>query len=168
MKFKLVSLTLAATILTPMLAAASTVNFTGEIVGSTCTVDSGSNNQTVALNRIDASELANDGDLRGHRNFDINLNCSASTEKVGIHFGSTSADPATGNLIPTGNATNVQIALFKGPTKQPINAGPTADAWTDVANGQMKLTYTAAYQAVGGAATEGNLAATSIFSVVYQ
>jgi major type 1 subunit fimbrin (pilin) len=169
MNLKLASLTLAVLASAPLLAnaASGTLDFTGEIIPTSCEVDVGDANVPVDFGRIDVAALTAGGQPAGHTSFDIVVECANNTDRVGVRFGAASHDSATGNIVPeTGSAANVQIALFdQNGTKQPLNAAPTV--WTPTQAGRMTLRYSAALQAVGGNAVPGPVTANGMFTVTH-
>lgn len=171
MQTKLVLLA-ASLAFVPTFASAGTVQFTGEIVASTCDTSSGSDNLTINLTPIDAGALSAEGQTAGHHVLPIKLTCtSASGRKVAVKFTSANfADPVTGHLKPdtSSTATNVQLAVYntEGEVQQ-FNAAPTASSWKDTTNGDIALDHTVAYYATGPAG-EGTIRANATFDVVYQ
>ncbi|KAF1008054.1 MAG: Type-1 fimbrial protein, A chain [Luteibacter sp.] len=168
MNFKLALLT-ASLALVPTFASAGTLQITGEIQAPTCDYSSGSDTKTIALYPIDASQLKAAGDIAGHQNVDIELNCTAALgRKVGIAFSHPdSVDPDTGDLMPKGTAENVQLTLIdEGGNQQKFNGKP--NNLKETVNGTTTFRHTVAYKAKAPVTKAGTLNATATYTVVYE
>ncbi|MFC0308373.1 fimbrial protein [Gallibacterium trehalosifermentans] len=169
-----------------------TVNFTGEIVDSSCVVKTESQNLTVTLPRIDKKALTADGQVAGKVPFEITLeSCPAtvtsqgdktSLDKVKAYFHyDTSKINANGRVINTyteanskTKAANVDIQILDSADKVIDISAVTSDsnsvensAATTLSNGTVKLRYYAQYYATG--VTSPGLVSGSVdYTIAYQ
>lgn len=82
--------TTAALSMSNVFAAAGTVNFNGEILDAACTVDVGSQNQTVELGSYQKSEFTTAGDVTAATKFSIVLkDCPATVTSAAVRFDGT-------------------------------------------------------------------------------
>ncbi|CAE6868896.1 Major fimbrial subunit SMF-1 [Paraburkholderia nemoris] len=154
-------------------AADGTITFNGSVVGTTCTINSGTPNFSVTLPPVSTSALATAGATAGLTPFSIALTaCSGGTGNATAYLepGPT-VDTATGQLIvAAGGATNVEIGLLNS-KNQPIVAGAaTGSQNTDlvsIASGSATLNMYAQYVAMG-AATAGAANSTIQYTISYQ
>ncbi|WP_157956488.1 fimbrial protein [Dyella sp. C11] len=190
MKKLLLSAVVAASLGFAGLAAAATtqsvdgtVNFTGAVTGSTCTVNINSAGTTasVVLPTVQTSELGTTlGSTAGYTPFTIALsNCTASDgkTKVAPYFLPSTNILTDGNLKNTSStgtpATGVEIALSTdaaGASRLNLNAGTVAGQGSTAATfttGTASFTYYAAYYGTG-TVTAGTVASTVQFNLAYQ
>lgn len=169
MKLKLPLLALGLLAAAPS-AFAETLEITGELMPSTCSVSAPGGAITVPLGKVDLASV-NAGNRAGQKNFSIVLDCSGSgaSQDVGVRFGGT-PDGSTGNLALNGTstATNVGVALYDTTgNHQKIGDDPTL--WVTIpAAGTGQLDYSAWYASPGQNATQGIANATGDFVVVYK
>lgn len=169
LKFATLALALAAM---PTLASAQNLDFTGEIVASTCDA-SNTGDLAVDLGKVDVRNFAASGDTAGRSAVNISLTCSAASQvAVRISNSNGGVNPATGRLVPTAPggetaATGVEIGLFDVTgAAQGVNAAPTN--FTAVGTGNPAiLAYTAAYVSTGSV-TPGKANASATFELAYQ
>jgi len=94
--------------------SAETLEITGELMTSTCSVGSTGGTITVPMGKVDLASV-NASTRAGQKNFTIALDCSGSgaSQDVGVRFGGT-PDGSTGNLALTAasSAANVGVALY--------------------------------------------------------
>lgn len=188
MKKILLSAVLASTLglaLAPAaFAADGTITFTGEVIGSQCSVTivngtASGKDFTVAMPHVQASSLTA-GKVSGTKNFSIVLGGSGEstctngkTAYLYWEANSPQIDPVTGGLknAAAGGATNVQVVLFNKATNTEINLnqpeGPTNPVAT-IAGNTARLDYYAAYKGVGGNATAGLVNTSVIYTVAYN
>lgn len=143
-------------------AAEGTVNFTGKLVETTCTVSTDSKTLNVTLPTLATSALKNAGDTGGATQFTIKLeNCpTTGTNKAKVHFSPipvANVNSTNGRLLnkaTSGAATNVEIQLLDFDGQREI------DVASLTANGQNtqfqeftgttgNLVYFAQYYATG-------------------
>lgn len=162
---------------TSALAADGTITFTGEIKDVTCTINGGGADFAVALPPVQASALANAGDVAGARPFNITLGGSDATcpngTKAQILFdaGSLNIDPSTGNLknMAASGADFVEIEIVDAIARAPINllAG-TATTEVEVAGLTAVMPFVAQYKAMaGGVVTAGPVESSIEYTVVF-
>ncbi len=149
---------------------AESLEITGELMTSTCSVGSTGGTITVPMGKVDLASV-NASTRAGQKNFTIALDCSGSgaSQDVGVRFGGT-PDGSTGNLALTAasDATNVGVALYDGDgNHQKIGDDPTV--WVTIAaGGTGQLDYSAWYASPGQNATQGTANASGNFVVVYK
>ncbi len=152
-------------------ALAETLEITGELVTSTCSVGTTGGAVTVPMGKVDLTGV-NAAERGGQKNFTIRLDCSGSgaAQEVGIRFGGA-AFGSTGFLALTGGAnaaTNVGVAIYDAEDRlQKIGDDP-ARFVSIPANGTESLRFSAWYASPGKDATAGAANATGDFVVVYK
>lgn len=151
-------------------AFAEKLEITGELMVSTCSVDSTGGAVTVPMGKVDLVSV--NADTRaGQKNFSILLDCTASgaAQEVGIRFGGAE-DGTTGNLALTAasTATNVGVALYDASgSHQKIGEDPSQ--WVTIAaGGTGQLDYSAWYASPTRNATAGIANASGDFVVLYK
>lgn len=154
-------------------AAAGTVNFTGEILDTACTVDVASQNQTVVLGAYNRSEFTTTGDTTAAKKFNIVLkDCPISVSSAHVAFDGqpdiiNSSLLAIDSSVP-GAATGVAINLK---TADKVDLGLHADngyRYTLVTNADNTLEFYAQYKSTATAVTAGPANSVANFSVVYN
>lgn len=159
-------------------AADGMVKITGSVIGTTCKVG-GTKTETggpqgalssinVELDPVSVSALDTAGKMAGSKPFTISLSdCTANTAQVKFDT-MTMVDTSTGFLKNSGDAKNVQVALFNGEDQQ-IHLGNDGGSQTvTLADGKADINLRAYYVAVGGAAEAGSVDATAMFSMKYE
>lgn len=157
-------------------ASSGSVTINGEVVGTTCEIDSGTKDQTITLAKVGAGDLAVDAKVAPLR-FDIKLTGCTPGSSVSAVFSADSPtliDPVAGTLKNTATddpATNVNIALYRD-TGAMIRLGTQAYVAetakvADAVTGDITLTYAAAYRATG-VATPGKVTAKANYVIAYQ
>ncbi len=175
-------------------ASDGTVNFSGAVTASTCTVNvngSGSNTATVTLPTVDAASLETAGKGAGKTSagtfFNIALTGCAPQSDIGgtnaptsvqIYFeAGPNVDEATGALInTTTTGSNVEVMLFNASGNAvvgtQINPGTATQPPTLDPTAGGTQWYYAGYSATGlatGATITAGVVTTSVtFSLVYQ
>lgn len=150
--------------------SAETLEITGELMTSTCSVGSTGGTITVPMGKVDLASV-NASTRAGQKNFTIALDCSGSgaSQDVGVRFGGT-PDGSTGNLALTAasTATNVGVALYDAAgNQQKIGEDPTV--WVTIAaGGSGQLDYSAWYASPAQNARAGTANASGDFVVVYK
>lgn len=168
LKLRLLTLSLLTAAAAP--AFAEKLEITGELITSTCAVQSTGGAITVPMGKVDLVSV--NADTRaGQKNFSINLDCTGSgaSQDVGVRFGGT-AHGSTGNLALTAasTATNVGVALYDASgSHQKIGDDPIQ--WVTIAaGGSGQLDYTAWYASAAQNATAGTANASGDFVVLYK
>lgn len=175
-KMRLLAAFVAASASLSATASDGTINFTGEIVDTTCTINvngvTSPAAQTVVLPTVSARALSTAGETAGQTNFTIELSdCSSSTQSVTAFFeaGST-VDPTSGFLRNTGTADAVQLRLLNAAG---MHIRPGDENQRDAANllplnnGAVSLPYAVEYIA-SGATTPGTVTSLVTYSIHYQ
>ncbi|PCE27082.1 hypothetical protein BWP39_09865 [Paraburkholderia acidicola] len=156
--------------------SAGTVTFLGEIVETTCKVDTSSQNLEVKLPKIASSQLPDSGSTAALTPFSLKLTgCTASKDpntavQVGVMFdASQNVNVNSGRLINTANPkSNVEISILDADHKD-ILIGTGASSYryvnTDANNGAT-LQYFAQYYATGKV-LPGKVQTNVTYSIVY-
>ncbi|WP_423161721.1 fimbrial protein [Stenotrophomonas geniculata] len=150
--------------------SAETLEITGELMTSTCSVGSTGGTITVPMGKVDLASV-NASTRAGQKNFTIALDCSGSgaSQDVGVRFGGT-PDGSTGNLALTAasTATNVGVALYDAAgNQQKIGEDPAV--WVTIAaGGSGQLDYSAWYASPAQNARAGTANASGDFVVLYK
>ncbi|NMV41359.1 fimbrial protein [Ralstonia insidiosa] len=176
----------AAVIALPVFASVAhasdgTINFSGELVAQTCTIDVNGTvtpaAATVTLPTVSTGLLTTAGQTTGQTGFQIGLsNCSGPAKSAAAFFESgATVDPLSGNLkttTGTGAANNVQLQLVDASNGSVIKAGDGLQHLTTTkialdASGNAKLPYAVQYFATG-ATTSGTVNSSVTYSIDYQ
>lgn len=150
--------------------SAETLEITGELMTSTCSVGSTGGTITVPMGKVDLASV-NASARAGQKNFTIALDCSGSgaSQDVGVRFGGT-PHGSTGNLALTAasTATNVGVALYDAAgNQQKIGEDPAV--WVTIAaGGSGQLDYSAWYASPAQNAQAGTANASGDFVVLYK
>ena len=149
---------------------AGTINFTGTIIASACSLNGGTPLE-VPLGIHSVAAFTGINSKTVPRDIVLNLTgCPVSTATITFLGDSQAGAPTLLRLTPGGTpATNIAIALFEndGTTVLPINvASPTSHTLTAGAN---TITYKAAYQQyVTTAPTAGSAPGTATLDIQYN
>ena len=147
-------------------AADSTINITGTVVASPCTIEA---EKTIKLGDIDASKLATTGSSSPFVSFSVNLSeCPATTTSAVATFSGTAAD--TDYYANTGEAKNVDIELVSSYSSANLGNGKTYNVSID------STTHAAAYNmktrvrndGKGSAVTPGSVSSAIQMSIAYK
>ncbi|RUS65983.1 putative major fimbrial subunit LpfA [Saezia sanguinis] len=152
-------------------AADGTINFTGTITDSACTVDTVSASQTVSLGTVSSSIFGAAGDVAAATTFTIGLNsCPPSVTAAQVSFDGT-AHTGNGSILALtgggGVATNVGVALYEQNGITPIPLYTPSTSIVIPAGGSATLTFVAKYMATSSTVTAGTANAVTNFTVVY-
>lgn len=163
-------------------AADGSIDFTGEVITSTCKVDTGGSAASVPLNKVATSQFTSAGSTQGRQGFKISVMDCATTgtgvpTQVGVDFESgPSVNPLTGQLTAgtaADAAQGVEIAVLDD-VQQKIMLGQKRDATkarfaTIGTDGKAVLQYSAEYvaTATGANLKAGKLNATLTYSLTY-
>lgn len=179
MKFaytSIAALTVAAAATLPGIAHATdgTITINGTIGTQTCTINgngTGSTDFTVKLPKVSTTALASGGSTAGRTPFTIGLtNCSPETGDIYAYFETgPTVNSTTGQLLNSGSAENVEVGLLNGDTTN-IGVGKADHKSKSVklVNGAAVLPYYAQYVATGGAAGQGSVNTSVMYSIMYQ
>ena len=159
----------------PQAASATdgTINFTGAVTGSTCTVkiNNAVGPAAITLPTVSTTALSTIGATAGETAFSINLSaCTGAATKVSTFFENGPNVNAAGRLVNTGGATGVDVQLVNSDNSA-ITVGaaaPTSGVGVaTIATNAANLSYFARYYATA-AAGAGSVTSTVQFSVIYQ
>lgn len=155
-------------------AADGSINFTGTILDSACTIDTGNANQTVNLGMVPKSTFSKAGDMAAATRFSIVLeNCPDTVTSASIKFDGK-ADATNTSILALSDgqtAKGVGIALYEedGITAIPLatrSKSITLDTATPA--NSNSLTYVAKYMATQASVEAGSANSTSDFTITYQ
>lgn len=155
------------------MAAAGTVNFTGEIIDAACTVDVGSQNQTVELGKYLKTEFTAAGDKTAATKFNIVLkDCPETVTSAKVRFDGT-PDATNSNLLAidgsqSGAATGVAINLMSADKADLPLHGTNGYTYNLVSDADNTLPFFAQYQSTADSVTAGPANSVANFSVVYN
>lgn len=142
-----------------------TVNITGNVVASPCTLDTANSDLAVSLGDIQATDLASAGATSTAKDFKLKLNaCPAATTTAVLTFGGNEDTGAPGRYINTGTATNVAVEVLQGSILQ----GPTT-AMSLPVQADRTVTFNLKSRAYAkGQATPGSIISTMQATFTYQ
>ncbi len=155
-------------------AADGQIDFSGSVVSSSCTINSGTPSFTITLPPVSTKALANAGEVAGRVPVPIALTGCTLGSKVRAHFESGLTTNGAGRLTAdagAGNAANVELQLLNDGF-QPVKAG-AADGTqntnlVDVSGtGTADLKYYVEYFSTG-AATAGAVKSRVMYSISYE
>lgn len=176
MKKNIIAAAIAATAALSMsnaFAAAGTVTFNGEILDAACTVDVGSQNQTVELGKYNKSEFTNTGDKTAATKFNIVLkDCPATVTSAVVRFDGT-PDTTDSTLLAidssvAGAATGVAINLMTADKADLPLHGSNGYSYSLTDTADNTLDFYAQYQSTATSVTAGPANSVANFSVVYN
>ncbi|CAM3192817.1 fimbrial protein [Janthinobacterium lividum] len=175
---RILAVLLAAAATQSAYASDGTINFSGELLDSTCTVTV--NGQvapsaaTVTLPKLSASMLKTASTVAGQTPFNITLSaCSGATTTAAAFFeGGAGVDTLTSNVKNSGTATFVELQLIDANNGSAIKAGDIGQVTgttriTKNATGNTVLPYAVQYVSTG-VATAGTVLGTVTYSISYQ
>ena len=152
-------------------AVDGSLNFTGTISGTTCDVNTASQNVPIPMGNVSAKAFSAAGQPVGSTKFSITLiNCPAAVTSAAVNFGGPS-DPNNRDLIAitpgTGVASGVAIALYEddGSTLIPLNTNSQSKSVTVA--GPNVLTYIARYMSTAATVGAGTANAVAEFTMKY-
>ncbi|ESN53165.1 fimbrial protein [Enterobacter sp. MGH 16] len=162
-----------------MAADTGTIQFTGAVTDTTCSVDIGGagSDATVQLPTVSATSLATAASVAGKTQFTISLSgCTGApgTAKAFFEPGST-VNTNTGRLLntDTAGAGNVSLQLLDGTTDTAINVGDYSQVsggtgFVDISSGSAVLPYFVQYYAEDDVVSAGAVASQVTYSISYQ
>jgi len=179
---RILAVLLAAAVTQSAFASDGTINFEGQLLDSTCTVNVngtvGPAAATVTLPKVSAAQLKTAGTIAGQTGFNITLSaCSGTTTKAAAFFeAGANVDPLTHNLKNNDKtkdgAQNVQLQLVDANNGQVIKAGDFSQVAntskvTKDASGGAVLPYAVQYISTGVAAA-GLVKGAVTYSITYE
>ena len=153
-------------------AADGQIDFTGNIIATTCVVNaSAAKDFTVVLPTVASTTLASAGATAGRTGFEIEVSACTVETSVSTYFEPGLATAASGNLsVDAGGATNVELQLLND-AFQPIDlnapAGMQNSQLVNLVGGEAIMNYYAQYMATG-AASAGAANSRVQYTVQYQ
>lgn len=175
---RILAVLLAAAATQSAFASDGTINFSGELVDSTCVVTV--NGQvapaaaTVTLPKVSAALLKTAKQTAGQTGFNIQLSaCTGSSTTAAAYFeAGPGVNPLTNNLFSKGAAKNVELQLIDATNNKEIKAGDYSQEKSTShiqknAAGSTILPYAVQYIATGEA-TAGTVIGTVTYSINYQ
>ncbi|GHD69955.1 fimbrial protein [Jeongeupia chitinilytica] len=164
--------TMASCITGAVFAADATLNFTGNIIVPTCTVASGSVNQTITIPQAKVADFAAVGSTQQATAFNISLTSCAPSTNVSMTVSGSPAASGTGVLANTGPAAQVGIQLLKASaagatTGTAVTLGALTALGTVDATNAMTIPMVAQYYRLG-AMTAGAVAAVATVNFTYN
>ncbi|MFK3661112.1 fimbrial protein [Scandinavium sp. NPDC088450] len=176
MKKNLIAVAFAATAALSMsnaMAAAGTVNFTGEILDAACSVDVASQDQTVDLGKYNKSEFSAVGSKTAATQFNIVLkDCPETVTSAKVRFDGT-PDATDSSLLAIDSsvadaATGVAINLMTGDKSDLPLHGENDYSYTLSSTADNTLPFYAQYKSTAATVTAGPANSVANFSVVYN
>ncbi|ADO08192.1 fimbrial protein [Pantoea agglomerans] len=171
-KISLIAVALAAAGISSMASAADgTVNFTGTIRDTACTVDTASANQTVNLGTVAATSFGSSGATASSSRFTINLTgCPAAVTSANIRF---DGPLSSGNsdllaLSSDQTATNVGVGIYQQDSTTLIPVGRASAPVTLSTTGTNALNFIAKYVSTAATVGAGSANAVATFTVAYN
>lgn len=170
-KLKIGLVALGLTSAASAFAADATLTFTGTIILPTCTVDSNSVNQTIALGTARTTDFAAVGNTQNPTAFNIALNSCAPNTNVAMTVNGTS-DTVQSVLKNTGTAGQVGVQLLKAvnagdTTGSPITLNSSLNIGTVGATNTLTIPMVAQFYRLG-AMTGGTVSATATVNFAYN
>lgn len=166
-----VSVVTSALISSAAFAADGTINFTGNVTDTACTVDTASANQTVKLGTVAVSSFAAAGATAAPTRFSINLtNCPATAKTANIRFDGpvASGNSSILSLSSGQTAGNLGVGLYQQDSTTLIPIGSSTPSVTLTTTGTNTLTFIAKYYAISTPVGVGTANATATFTVSYN
>lgn len=161
-------------------ASDGTLNITGTILDSACTIDTTTATQTVNLGVIQRTSFKETGSVAGKTKFSISLkDCPSTVTSASVTFDGTAnkANPDILALNSGQTAEGVGVAFYEadGITPIPLLTKSTSVTLDTATSGEPatpsnvnQLTYVATYKSTQDAVTAGSANATSNFTITYQ
>ncbi|MCC4605477.1 fimbrial protein [Xanthomonas campestris pv. badrii] len=159
-----------------------TINFTGSIVNTACSIEVGSDDQTVSLGQVRADAFTAKGDRSTPVLFSVKLSDCALAKSatpdidaysnVALQFSGVTA--TTDNTVlglsnsgDGGNANNIGIQILDGGVPVAVN-GSAATPKHLLGEGENTLSFAAAYVATAPGVTAGSASAMANFKLIYE
>lgn len=154
-------------------AADGTINFTGTILDSACTVDTSTANQSVNLGKVVKSAFEAKGSVAAATRFNIILNnCPDSVTSASVKFdGAADANDSSILSLASGQtAKGVGVAFYEEDEVTPIPLATASKSLNlnTVEKNSNKMTFIAKYKATMDKVVAGTANAASDFTISYQ
>jgi len=152
-------------------SADGTINFTGNITDTACTVDPASASQTVNLGTVASTAFSAAGSTASPTRFTINLSsCPAAVASANVRFDGTTSNANNSVLALNSDqtATNVGVAIYEQDSSTQIPVGNASANKTLSSSGPNTLTYIAKYYATATPVTAGTANSTATFTIAYN
>lgn len=153
-------------------AADGTINFTGNITDTACTVTPATANQSVNLGTIKSDGFSGAGSVSAPAKFSVVLSsCPTTYTAASVRF---DGPTATGNsnllaLSPAADAaTGVALGIYESDASTAIPVGTSSVAKTLATGGDTTLDFFAKYVATADKVTAGTANAVSNFTISYN
>ncbi|MBT9425339.1 type 1 fimbrial protein [Enterobacter oligotrophicus] len=170
-KISLISAILSLSALQAANAADGVINFTGNITGTACVVDTTAIAQPVELGTVSATAFSGgNGATAASKRFNILLkSCPESISSASVRFDGIThaANPSILALNNGQTATNVGVAIYEQDNSTLIPVGSASSSITLQEDVDNTLTYFAKYMATG-AVGAGTVNSSTAFTVTYQ
>lgn len=153
------------------LAADGTINFTGSITDTACTVDAASASQTVKLGTVAAKSFSSAGATAGAARFSINLtDCPVASKTASIRFDGPvpSGNSSVLSLSSGQTATNIAVGLYLVDSTTLIPIGSSTPSVPLTASGTNTFVFIAKYFALSTPVGAGTANANATFTVAYN
>lgn len=148
------------------------------LVNPTCSIDQTTNNQTIDMGSIRASQLTAIGQTANERNVTLRLNCNGGNIKVqkvklGFNYQADlqqGAKAVIANRSGIGDAKGIGIQLVASRDQSLVTNGRSVDVASTILNGTTypELKLTARYYKTEANITPGEVYATVTFNIQYQ
>ncbi|MGP2408143.1 fimbrial protein [Yersinia sp. 2545 StPb PI] len=151
-----------------MAADISTINITGNVIATPCTVDAANSVMNIEFDNIQATALATAGSFSPWKSFAITLsNCPVSTTKVSAAFSGTADTSDATRYKNTGTASNMSVELQ---SSGGVNLGNSKKTNVTVNSSNKQAVFslqTRAYSAAGNV-MPGTINSTVLATFTYQ
>lgn len=151
-----------------MAADTSTINITGNVIATPCTVDAANSVMNIKFDGIQATTLATAGSFSPWESFAITLsNCPASTTKVSAVFSGTADTLDATRYKNTGTASNMSVELQ---SSDGVNLGNSKNTNVTVNSSNKQAVFslqTRVYSAAGNV-MPGTINSTVLATFTYQ
>ena len=153
-------------------AADGTINFTGKITDTACTINPTSKSQIVNLGSVSAGAFTAAGSTAAPTRFGITLtNCPAAATTASLKFDGPANSSNSSLLALTtgaGVATGVGIGIYEGDSSTLIPVSSASATKNVVAGTDTTFEFVAKYVATASTVTSGAANAVSNFTVSYN
>lgn len=149
----------------------STVNFTGNIVDTSCSLSTGSKDQTVPLGDVAVNAFTGNGSTAAEKAFQISLegcDVSANPGQVSVSFSGAAVDGKSDTLQTSAMATtNVGIQILQSGSPLAVD-GSASSVAQDMVDGTNDMAFSARYIALDDAVAAGEANSTASFVINYE
>ncbi|MFZ4832474.1 fimbrial protein [Rouxiella sp. Mn2063] len=152
-------------------AADGTINFTGTITDTACTVSTATKNQTVDLGTVSKTAFAAAGDTAAPTKFSIVLqSCPTTVTNASVRFDGP-IDSVNSNLLAltsaTGNAAHVAVGIYEQDASTLIPIATKSASKPVSSTADTTLNFIAKYVATAAGVTSGPANAATNFTISY-